>query len=131
MTFNLTIWLFIALLVSVTALFFCVWYIRKVLSRLIFVGENLKDLVDLLTNYREHLKGIHQLEQYYGDQDIKNLIEHTNNIIKILDEDYSDVYLLTEEPPQEEEEEEAYAEEEVIEKDVFYAGTRSRDTGLL
>jgi len=128
MTFNLTIWLFIALLVSVIALFFCVWYIRKVLVRLIFVGENLKDLVDLLLTYREHLKGIHELEQYYGDQDIKNLIEHTNNIIKILEEDYSTVYLMTEEPPEEEPQEEEYAEEEIIEKDVFYAGTRESNT---
>ena len=74
MTFNITLWLIVALLTAVIALFFCVWYIRKVLARLLFVGENLKDLVDLLTTYREHLKGIYQLEQYYGDQDLKNLI---------------------------------------------------------
>tara|TARA_Y100000114_G_C11609704_1_gene254494 strand:- start:138 stop:524 length:387 start_codon:yes stop_codon:yes gene_type:complete len=125
MTFNITLWLIVALLTAVIALFFCVWYIRKVLARLLFVGENLKDLVDLLTTYREHLKGIYQLEQYYGDQDLKNLIEHTNSILEVLEDDYSSIYLLTEEPPEQEEEEEIYAEEEVDEKNVFYAGTRT------
>jgi len=128
MTVNFTLWLIIALLASVIANFFAFWYIRRVLAKLMFVGENLGDLVDLLNNYRGHLKGVYNLEQYYGDEDIKFVISHTTSLLEILEEEYSDVYTMTtpleiEEDSQEEPEE--YAKKEVSQENVFYAGTRT------
>ena len=132
MTFDLTMWLLLALLASITVNIFGVWYIRRVLSKLIFVGENLSDLVELVISYRNHLSGVYELEQYYGDQDISNLVEHTNKVIEILEQDYSDIYTMTTIPEREEEnieeETEINAETEIKEQDVFYAGTRKRNT---
>ena len=126
---TLTSWLIIALLLSILGNLFGVWYINKLLTKVLFVSQNLTDLVDLLTTYRNHLQRLFQLEMYYGDETMKFLIKHTRSLLDVL-EDYSDIYKLTEPIELEEEDEESYDDEEtrpqaVNQENVFYGGTRS------
>ena len=58
MTINLTFWLVIALSASVIANFVAFYYIRVVLGRLMFLGDNLADLTLMVATYRSHLKGV-------------------------------------------------------------------------
>jgi len=132
MTINIVVWLTIALLASITANFFAFWYIRRVLGKLMFVGENLSDLVDLITVYKNHLRGIYTLEQYYGDEDIKTVMSHTTSLIELLNEQYGDVIAMAtpmefeiEEQPEETEQD---AKTLIDQENVFYAGTRKRNT---
>jgi len=111
--------------------FFCIWYIRKLLAKVLFVSQNLTDLVDLLETYRNHLGKLYSMEMYYGDETMQFLIQHTNSLLDVL-EDYSDIYLMTE-PMALEEDEESYeettrTEKNLPEKDVFYGGSRSSDS---
>ena len=86
-------------------------------------------------NYRSHLQSIYKLEQYYGDEDIKFLISHTNSLLEML-EDYEDIYSISipleiDQPEGEEIEQEnnINAEEtQIDEENVFYAGARERDS---
>lgn len=124
-------WVIIALILSFIGNFFSIWYIRKLLGKVLFVSQNLTDLVDLLETYRNHLRKIYSMEMFHGDETIKFLIQHTNSLLDVL-EDYSDIYLMTE-PMAIQEDEESYDEEtraETLntEKDVFYGGTRSSDS---
>lgn len=127
---TLTNWLIIALFLSVLGNLLALWYIRKLLAKVLFVSQNLTDLVDLLTTYRNHLKRIYTLDMFHGDETIKFLIKHTNSLLDVL-EDYSDIYKLTEPIELAEEDEESYDDEEetgpttVNEENVFYGGTRS------
>jgi len=127
---TLTNWLVIALFLSVLGNLLALWYIRKLLAKVLFVSQNLNDLVDLLTTYRNHLQRLFQLEMYYGDETMKFLIKHTRSLLDVL-EDYSDIYLMTEPIEVGEEDEESYDDEEetgppkVNEENVFYGGTRS------
>ena len=129
MKIDLTFWLIIALSSSVIANFIAVYYIRVVLGKLLYVGENLSDLVELITNYRNHLKTVYDMETFYGDETLKFLIEHTKSLHGLLEE-YEDVYSIaipqevTEEEPIQEEEE-INAEKTINEENVFYAGTRT------
>jgi len=131
MTINLTFWLVLALLASVTANILAFWYARVLLTKLMFVGENLSDLVDLITNYRNHLKTIYGMEMYYGDETMKFLMEHTNSLLLVL-EQYDDVYSIVgplDEPEENTEEliieETIDAETTINQENVFYAGTRT------
>ena len=123
-------WLIIALFLSVIGNLLALWYIRKLLAKVLFVSQNLTDLVDLLTTYRNHLQRLFQLEMYYGDETMKFLIKHTRSLLDVL-EDYSDIYKLTEPLELDEEDEESYDDQEktrpqaVNEENVFYGGTRS------
>ena len=126
---TLTNWLVIALFLSVLGNLLALWYIRKLLAKVLFVSQNLTDLVDLLGTYRNHLQRLFNLEMYYGDETMKFLIKHTRSLLDVL-EDYSDIYKLTEPIELDEEDEESYDDEEetgpatVNEENVFYGGTR-------
>jgi hypothetical protein len=130
---TLTNWLIIALILSIVGNLFSIWYIRKLLAKVLFVSQNLTDLVDLLVTYRNHLRKIYSMEMFHGDETIKFLIQHTNSLLDVL-EDYSDIYLMTEpmelDEPQDEESYDETTRTETFntEKDVFYGGTRGSNS---
>ena len=129
MEINFTFWLILCLSLSVTANILAVWYIRRVITRLSYVNENIGDLSDLIGSYQNHLTDIFSLDQYYGDQEIKFLLEHTRSLKAIL-EQYSEVSNLLEEPEEIVEEEEGETEDAtppIDQENVFYAGTRTSD----
>ena len=126
-------WLVIGLLISIIVNFLSLWYISKLLSKILFVSQNLTDLVDLLTTYRNHLQRLFNLEMYYGDETMQFLIKHTKSLLDVL-EDYSDIYLMTEPIEVGEEDEQSYDDEEetraapLNEENVLYGGTRSSNS---
>jgi len=128
---TLEIVLIIVLLVSITANSMAFWYMRRVLPGFIYTSQNLEDLTTLVANYREHLKNIYQMEMYYGDETIKHLLSHTTSLSQILEE-YEDVYSIIT-PLEEIDEEEIEGEQldgqtQINEENVFYAGSRRRDS---
>ena len=74
-------WLAIALILSIVGNLLALWYVRKLLAKILFVSQNLTDLVDLLTTYRNHLQRLFQLEMYYGDETMQFLIKHTRSLL--------------------------------------------------
>ena len=130
MTINLTFWLIMALCASVTANFVAFYYIRVVLGKLMYVGDNLGDLAEMVTTYRNHLKSVYEMEMFYGDETLQFLVEHTKSLHNLL-EDFEDVYSIgippenTEEQIINEEEINNDAETTIPEQDVLYAGTRT------
>jgi hypothetical protein len=90
------------------------------------VSDNLGDLVEILNNYGDHLKRVYSLDSFYGDETLKFLMEHTNAVRALLEEQYGSTTLITDPIEYEIEEDIQNAEEESIEKEkhVFYAGTR-------
>jgi len=130
MTINLTFWLIMALSASIIANFIAFYYIRVVLGRLMYVGDNLGDLAEMITAYRNHLKSVYEMEMFYGDETLQFLVEHTKSLHNLL-EDFEDVYSIgippenTEEQIINEEEINNDAETTIPEQDVLYAGTRT------
>lgn len=96
---------------------------------LTIVSDNIGDLVEIIDNYRKHLKKVYELEAFYGDETLKFLMDHTRAIGALLEEQYGDVTSITA-PIEYEIGEDDDAEEESTEeeKHVFYAGTRRRDS---
>jgi hypothetical protein len=81
-----------------------------------------------------HLQGIYEMEMFYGDETLQYLMDHTRSIRDIL-EDYEDSEFFLEpfdeesiDTPSNQEEQIDGEKKESIEKDVFYAGTRRRDS---
>ena len=72
------------------------WYIRKMLGKLLTVSDNMGNLVEDLASYQNHLQQLYEMEMYYGEPSIKNLIVHSRQIIEHVKE-FSDVYNLVEE----------------------------------
>ena len=92
------------------------------------VSDNIGDLVEILENYRNHLKKVYELDAFYGDETLSFLLEHTNAVRTILEEQYGEVASITEPIEYEiQEEEDGEETSEEKQKHVLYAGTRRRD----
>ena len=127
-------WTILSLILSIVGNLCCIWYIRKLLSKLLFVSQNLGDLVQLIEAYMVHLKSINDMELYYGDETIMFLIKHTQSLLLLLEE-YEDVYEITDpiEFIETEQDEQEYDTEKTGEKtfretDVFYGGSRGSNS---
>ena len=130
MTVNMA--LIIALVASVGINIFGFWYIRDILGRLTWISQNIDDIVRIIELYQQHLKAVYKLEQFYGDEEIKSILEHTRVISEML-EDYQTAVLElepveVEETPNQKDNNNGEETEEGIQKDVLYAGTRRRDS---
>ena len=126
MKIDLTFWLITALVSSVAVNFIALYYIRVVLGKLFYVGDNLSDLAQLITNYRNHLKAVYSMEMFYGDETLSHLIDHTRSLHNVLEE-FEDVYTIAEPQEQDDEitqEEENNAETPITQENVFYGGAR-------
>ena len=84
------IFLIISLLFNV----FFVWYVYQVLKKLLFVSENIGDLLTTLESFSEHLESVYKREAYYGDQTLENLLEHSKSIAEEI-RAYRDIYDIT------------------------------------
>jgi len=120
-------WLILALIISVGINLFFLWFSREQSRRLSYVSQNLSDLIELISNYKQHLRKVYSLEMFYGDETLQFLMEHTNALVALLEDEYGEVMSITD--PLEvvimEEEDEENEEENEIKQDVFYGGTRS------
>ena len=130
MKIDLTFWLIMALLTSVSANFLAFYYIRTLLGKLFYVGENLSDLAEMIKSYRNHIKTVYGMEMFYGDETLKHLMNHTTSLHEVLEE-FEDIYEIAVPPDESEEiennqeETEEDATKKVDEENVFYAGTRA------
>jgi|TARA_E500000331_G_scaffold354759_1_gene408559 hypothetical protein len=71
-------------------------YARMCVSKLLSVSEELGDLKMLIGAFSDHVSEIYQLEMFYGDQTLQNLVNHARSLDEQL-ETFEYIYNLTEE----------------------------------
>ena len=125
----------IALLISLGCNLIAFYYTRDLLGRLGWLTQNLTNLSDLIKGFQEHIKGVYELEKFYGDNDIKLLVQHTSDLIEVMD-DYLEVGLDSELIEEKDlTKDNTYDTKETPEgenkEDVFYSDTRGRDSEVL
>tara|TARA_R110002020_G_scaffold427201_1_gene636532 strand:- start:1260 stop:1577 length:318 start_codon:yes stop_codon:yes gene_type:complete len=84
----------IILIISALLNIFFIWYVYQLLKKLLFVSENIGDLLETLESFAEHLETVYKLETYYGDQTLENLLEHSKGIVEEV-RAYRDIYDIT------------------------------------
>jgi len=85
-----------ALMLSMITTVFSVWYAVRVSRTLIYFSENMNDLLEVLSDYSNHVKSVYGLESFYGDQVLHNLLKHSQNIVEQI-ETFEEILYLTEE----------------------------------
>ena len=91
----------IALVISVAVNVLLGWYINKLLQKIRTFTDGIFDIIEKLSLLGGHLETIHQLEMFYGEPVLQNLIKH----IKVMVVDikiFRDSFIISE--GQEEEE---------------------------
>ena len=125
--------LIIVLLLSLGSNILAAIYIRDILGRLGWLTQNLANLTQLIRGFQNHIRGVHELEKFYGDEDLKLLVQHANDLIEVMD-DYLEVGLdseLIEEELTEDNTNDTTQTQKENEKDVFYSDSRGRDSEVL
>jgi len=83
--------IYFILLFSVALNVLLVWYIRKVQTEyILFVRDNLEALADMHTEFNEHLEVVNDMEMYFGDQTLVELLKHS----KFVKEQTAEVLLV-------------------------------------
>ena len=99
------IWFIVGLILSLGTNVLLVWYIRKMLQKLLYVSDSIGSLLTSANNFSNHLQGLHAMEMYYGDETLGSLIEHSKQVIEDIKE-FEDIYTLTNDDLEEDEEQE-------------------------
>ena len=86
----MTLVLIVSLIANVGFLIFT----RSILTRLLFVSEELGDLQDMIGNFSQHITNVYNLDMFYGDPTLGNLMEHAMSFNKQL-ETFEIIYSLT------------------------------------
>ena len=89
------------------------WFIRRILSKLLYVSESIGDFLIIIDNFATHLGTVNGMETYYGDETLQSLLEHSRVIIDEI-EQFESIYSLTTNTDADEEE---YDEEEELDYD--------------
>jgi hypothetical protein len=110
------------------------WFCFKLVFRLNFVSNNLVELYGRLSEFDQHIKFIYELEMYYGDETLKNLIRHSRDLRNYMTK-YKEVMelledqeeIIEEEPDDEDDSEDNEEKKEKFAsttgKTVFYSGS--------
>jgi len=67
------------------------WFIYNLMNRLENVTEDIEELFVGFYDLSEHLQSIHELEMFYGEPVLQDLIEHTKKVVQDI-EDYKEMY---------------------------------------
>jgi hypothetical protein len=89
------------LVLSIALNVFLIWYSRQVIGDLLFVSDNIGDMVGLIKEYHEHLESLYEMEMFYGDSTLKGLMDHTSFILEEA-KVFEDIYDLTREEGEDE-----------------------------
>jgi hypothetical protein len=93
-----TLYLILALSFSVSVNAFLFWFARKSSSRLSIVASNIDEIMGALENFEIHLETLYEMETFYGDETLHNVLMHAKGITEFLSE-FEDIYELSDELP--------------------------------
>lgn len=68
----------------VVALAVMIWYCKQLILRLQNMLSDISDLRTVTSSYGEHLKTVYELESFYGDATLTNLLKHSKHIDQAL-----------------------------------------------
>ena len=83
--------IYILLAVSIVGNVFLSWFLYRFLQRYSSLVSLVEDLEYKIDYFSKHIQGIYELEMFYGEPTLKNLIEHSKLLLSSFEqfnEDY-------------------------------------------
>ena len=65
-------------------LFLLVWYCKQLINRIYAIVEDVADLRSISTAYTAHLKQVYELETFYGDPTLSELLKHSKQMDEVF-----------------------------------------------
>lgn len=75
------------------------WYVINLLRQVKYYDEELTENITVINNFTNHLKSVYELETFYGDETLRHLLEHAQDLTSVFDQYqlYSDDEITEEE----------------------------------
>ncbi len=83
------------LVISIALNVFAFWFVRNLLTKLLFVSNNLGEVNEVMQKFAEHLDAVHGMETFYGDQTLQGLLQHSELVVQMLGE-FDEIYQVSE-----------------------------------
>ena len=61
------------------------FYVRWLLKTVAAINQDVSTVSNVIQEFLEHLKALYELETFYGDQTLKNLLIHSQDLVKDLE----------------------------------------------
>ncbi len=74
------------LTVSLVAHMAVVWYIINLLRQVKYYDEELTENITVINNFTNHLKSVYELETFYGDETLRHLLQHAQDLTSVFDQ---------------------------------------------
>ena len=74
-----------------------IWYARKLINQFKTAIETVASLNHIVDEYVVHLETVSEMESYYGDVTIENLLKHTKDVVKAV-RDSGSLFSIADEP---------------------------------
>ena len=71
--------------VSVALNMLLVWYIRRVMSQSSLIHNVTSDMLGALEDFSEHVNRVYELPLFYGDETLKELLEHSKELVQNIE----------------------------------------------
>ena len=81
------------LAISVALNVLAFWFIRNLLSKLLFVSNNLGEVNEVMTSFADHVESVYSMETFYGDQTLKGLLDHSRLVVQMVGE-FNEIYAI-------------------------------------
>ena len=93
MMLNIVLSIIVVLLLAAVA--FLVWFTYNLTRQIRYYDDELREIVAIVKNFTEHLDAVHEMEMFYGDETLRNLLRHSKEIVNTfssydLEEDIED-----------------------------------------
>lgn len=62
------------------------FYVRWLLNTVAAINEDVSQVSNIIQNFLLHLQSVYELETFYGDQTLKNLLIHSQDLIEQLED---------------------------------------------
>ena len=107
--------LIIILVISVALNVFFAFYLRWLLQNFALLSDNILNLLETSEGFSTHLGAVYELETFYGDETLQNLLTHARQVVEEI-KVYKDIYTIT-------------SDEEQLEDLFNETGTNEEPTG--
>ena len=85
--------LIIILAISIVLNVFFAFYLRWLLKNFTFLSENTHNLLETAETFSNHLSAVYELETFYGDETLQNLLMHARQAVDEI-KVYKDIYTI-------------------------------------
>jgi len=74
----------IILFLSAIFNFLLMWYGYILLRKYTYASQNTTEMLDAVEKYKKHLRGVYELETFYGDETLQSLLDHSEDLVAYL-----------------------------------------------